>query len=403
MTKIYFGWWMVAGCALASMVGNALGLFGAGVYLHAAIMANAWSTALVSGAVTLFYVVSAILLIPVGAGIRAHGPRGVIALGGFALACGVAGIGQARAPWQAYLAFLAMGVGWACLSTTAIATTLAPWFEKFQGRAVSMASLGASVGGMIGAPLLLFGIGRIGLSRTTLIAACIALIVLWLLAFLVLRHRPADMGLYPDGGTVAGHRATTAVVDWTRGAALRTMALRSFMLTFGIGMMVQIGFLTHQIALLSRSFSAGAVSVIVSATAVAALLGRIGLARYSDRIDARLTAAIVLLLAAGAFAMIGLFPVPAILAGGSIIFGVTVGNVTTLAPIIVRREFGAPSFGPIFGAASCGIQLLTALGPGFYGMLHDWSGSYSVALLSAATLDAFAAMIIVTSGRPYPR
>jgi cyanate permease len=82
--------------------------------------------------------------------------------------------------------------------------------------------------------------------------------------------------------------------------------------------------------------------------------------------------------------------------------GLTVGNVTTLQPIIVRREFGAASFGAVFGVASCGIQLVTALGPGFYGVLHDVCRGYRVPLLLAAALDVVAAITIVF-GRPRPR
>jgi MFS family permease len=159
---VFYGSWIVAACMLCSLVGNALGLFGAGVYLHEVVTANGWTTGLVSGAVTLFYVVSALLLIPVGSGIKCYGPRSIIGFGGIALAGGVIEIGHAIVPWEAYLAFLIMGIGWVGLSTTAVATTLAPWFDKHQGRAVSIASLGASVGGIIGAPALLFGITRIG-------------------------------------------------------------------------------------------------------------------------------------------------------------------------------------------------------------------------------------------------
>jgi MFS family permease len=155
---VFYGWWIVAACMIAALVGNALGLFGAGVYLHEVVTANGWTTGLVSGAITLFYVVSALLLIPVGSGIRLFGPRPVIALAGVSLASGVMAIGQATVPWEVYLAFLFMGIGWAGLSTTAVATTLAPWFDRHQGRATSIASLGASVGGIIGPPLLLFGI-----------------------------------------------------------------------------------------------------------------------------------------------------------------------------------------------------------------------------------------------------
>ncbi len=152
--RLYYGWWIVVVCLVAGLVGNALGLFGAGVYLHAITETRGWPVGFVSGGVTLFYVVSALLLIPVGSTISRLGPRPVLALGAVAMAIGVAGIGRVNELWQAYVAFLTMGLGWACLSTTAIATTLAPWFERYQGRAVSIASLGASAGGMIGVPVL---------------------------------------------------------------------------------------------------------------------------------------------------------------------------------------------------------------------------------------------------------
>jgi MFS family permease len=398
----FYGWRIVVACMLATLVGNALGLFGAGVYLHAVVVANGWTSGLVSGAVSLFYAVSALLLIPVGSAIDRFGPRPIIALGGLAMAAGVAGIGQATAPSEAYLAFLLMGIGWAGLSTTAVATTLAPWFEKYQGRAISIASLGASAGGMLGAPVLLFGIERVGFATTTAVAGCFAMLVLLPLAGLVLRHRPQDMELFPDGLPPDRVSPTTGPSHWTRRTALRTTALRTVMASFGIGMMVQIGFLTHQVTLLAQSFGTSAVSMTVSATAVAALLGRLALARFADQIDARVTTAMVLLLAAGALGVMAVFPVPSVLVCASIIFGLTVGNVTTLSPIIVRREFGAEAFGAIFGVASCGIQLVTALGPSFYGLLHDAFGSYGAALAMAAALDILAAAVAMLGRRRTP-
>jgi MFS family permease len=186
--RVFYGWWIVAACMLSALVGNELGLFGAGVYLHEVVAANCWTTGLVSGAVTLFYVVSALLLIPVGSGIKRYGPRPIIALGGIALAGGVIEIGHATNPWEAYLAFLFMGIGWAGLSTTAVATTLAPWF-----RAVSIASLGASAGGILGAPALLFGTTRIWFASTTIVAGVFAVTMVLPLAALVLRNRPRGL------------------------------------------------------------------------------------------------------------------------------------------------------------------------------------------------------------------
>jgi cyanate permease len=117
--------------------------------------------------------------------------------------------------------------------------------------------------------------------------------------------------------------------------------------------------------------------------------------------DARVTTAVVLLIAAGSLGAMGLFPVPSVLIGASIVFGLTVGNVTTLSPIIVWREFGAQAFGLVFGVASCGIQLATALGPSLYGLLHDAFGSYNPGLIGAAGLDVAAAVVAIANrGKP---
>ncbi len=393
---------MVAVCLIAALFANALGLFGAGVYLRQLVVEKGWSTGLVSGAITLFYVVSAVLQIPLGGMIARLGPRPVFAVGTLALCAGVAGIGRVESPWQTYAAFIVMGVGWACLSMTAVATALAPWFEKYQGRAVSIASLGASVGGMAGVPILLFGIAQAGFAATTTIAAVVAFAVLLPLAWFVMKHRPQDIGLLPDGADArASVVASAPARRWNRSDALRTAALRSVMVGFGIGMLVQVGFVTHQVTMLAPVLGAAGTSATVSATAVAALVSRLLLSRFADQIDPRVTAAAVLLCAAIALASIALWPVPAVMVAACVLIGATIGNVTTLSPIIVRREFGAASFGAVFGITSCVIQLATGVGPSFYGLLHDGFGSYRVPLLLAAAMD-LVAVGAVLAGRSRP-
>ena len=400
MTRpIYYGWWIVGACVLAAMVGNALGLFGAGVYLRAITASTGWGTGAVSGAVTLFYVVSALFLIPVGSGIGRIGPRPFVAVGGLAMAAGVAGMGHVSQLWQVYVLFPLMGVGWACLSTTAVATTLAPWFEKYQGRAVSIASVGASAGGMMGPPLLLLGSEWLGFAPTTATAAVVVLIVLLPLALFVLRRRPEDMGLFPDGLPPTQDNRPRHHSRWNRADALRTSALRTTMIAFGLGMSMQIGLLTHQATLLAESLPTEAVAATISATAISALAGRLGLTKFADRIDTRTTSSVVLMTAAMSFCALAATGSPVVLIGASMLFGLTVGNVTTLSPIIVRREFGAAAFGPVFGVASCAIQLMTAVGPGFYGLLRDSSGSYHEPLLIAAALDTIAAIVILRGRR----
>jgi MFS family permease len=106
----------------------------------------------------------------------------------------------------------------------------------------------------------------------------------------------------------------------------------------------------------------------------------------------------VLLLASLAFALLALFPNKWVMIAACVVYGVTMSNITILSAIIVRREFGATSFGTVFGFASTIIQLATAMGPSFYGALREMSSSYALPLTIAAALDVIAA-VVVRSGR----
>ncbi len=398
-SKPFHGWWMVAGCMAVAIVAWSFALYGPSVYLHTISQTHHWSIGLVSSALTLSFLVNASVLSFVGSAIAKHGPRLVMALGAAIMAAGFVAMSQISEIWHVYASFALVGLGWSCLSTTAITSSLAPWFERYQGRAVSTAMLGASIGGMVGVPILLALIAWLGFNKAMIIVALILLSTVWSVSFFILRHRPQDLGLYPDGEAPVSQANKPLAKVWSRAEALRTLALRSIALTFGLALMVQIGFLTHQVSLLLPALGQAATAGCVTAAAMLAFAGRILLAKFSDRLDVRQIAFTVLLTAGASLGLGFLFPdqvwalVVCVLG-----YGFTAGNITTLPPVIVRREFGAASFGAIFGIAATLMQLMSAMGPAFFGLLYDLSGGYRLPLGLAALINVFAAVIILLGG-----
>ena len=394
--KIFHGWWMVAGCMAVATVAWSFGLYGPSVYLHTISQMHDWSIGLVSSALTLAFLVNASVLGFVGSAISKYGPQRVMALGAAVMASGFIAMSGITQIWHVYACFALMGLGWSCLSTTAITSSLAPWFDRHQGRAVSTAMLGASIGGMIGVPILLALIGAFGFSSAMLFVALIVLSTVWPISFFILKRQPQDLGLYPDGITPAGVAKASSARTWTRSAALGTTALRTVTLAFGFALMVQIGFLTHQVSLLLPSIGASGTALCVTLAAVLAFCGRILLARFSDHIDVRVIACGVLLNAAFSLGVGAIFNAHTLALVIAVLgFGLSAGSITTLPPLIVRREFGATSFGAIFGIAAMLMQLMSSLGPAFFGFLYDLSGDYQLPLALAAGLNFFAAAVIM--------
>ena len=83
-----------------------------------------------------------------------------------------------------------------------------------------------------------------------------------------------------------------------------------------------------------------------------------------------------------ALVLIAMVPGAPVLVGVTFLYGFCLGQITTLSPIIVRREFGAASFGTLYGVAGTVIQLSSAFGPALYGVARDLLGR-----LSARTRD----------------
>jgi MFS family permease len=392
--SLFYGWRIVAACFAIASIAWSLGLFGASVYLHSVSELRGWPIGLISAAITCFYLVSACASPFIGTAIARLGPRTVVRVGALCLALGVASIGQIDRPWQIYLSFVTLGVGWATLSSTAISTLLAPWFNKHQGRAISTALMGASIGGIAGVPLLVLAVEQLGLPRATLAAAAVCLAVVLPLSF-VLRLKPEEMGLLPDGAGSIDQATEATERTWTRAEAVKSWTFRTVVLAFGIAFLVQVGFLTHHVAFMAPYLGSGGASAVVSATAVAAFLGRIALARYVDRLDPRMVACGVLCVGAAGLATLSFAQSPVLIVAASLIYGLTVGNVTTLPSIIVRREFGARSFGAIYGLAAMVIGFCTAIGPSFYGTMFELFGGYPVPMFLAALLNACAAAAIM--------
>jgi cyanate permease len=142
----------------------------------------------------------------------------------------------------------------------------------------------------------------------------------------------------------------------------------------------------------------------VAATAVAAAAGRLAIAPLIDRINQRLAAAASFLVqAAGLALMLALPDQPVALYAGSIVFGLSVGNVVTLPALIVQHEFAAQSFGLVIGLVSMVGYTALAFGPTLLGLARDVAESYSVAIVLCIVLQLAGALLLLMRKPRMPR
>src|SRR5262245_21974657 len=124
---MYHGW-KVVGCAFfIATFGWGFGFYGIGVFLATLVEQHRWATSSVSSAGTVLYLVGAALITCVASAFERFGPRCVVLVAMTAMGTAAIALTRITRPWQLYLVFPLMAVGWAGMSGAALNLIVASW------------------------------------------------------------------------------------------------------------------------------------------------------------------------------------------------------------------------------------------------------------------------------------
>jgi MFS family permease len=394
------GWPVVLACFFTATFAWGFGFFGQSVYVAVLHDTRGWPLSLITGATTLYYLAGAALLMYVHRAIKVLGPRLLLVSGAVILGIATVGFTRSQAPWQLYVWSVFMAVGWAFTTVTAIATTLSYWFERRRGFALQLALNGASASGFTIAPLLTRVVDHLGLANGVLllVAACLILVVPMIL--LGVRRKPsfivASIGSAHQAGTEGDERPAFS----NEFEALRSLHFWSIAVPFSLALTAQVGFIINQTALLLPHLGIDGAGIAIALTAVAAFAGRSALAPVIDRLNQRHASSVTFVWQAAGLAVMLAMPDSAVaLYIGSIIVGLSVGNIVSLPALVIQHEFAARSFGLLVGLNTTVGTLIMAAGPGLFGLAHDLSESYAASLCLCIGLQLASSLMILCAPR----
>jgi MFS family permease len=196
-SRVFAGWWVVAGAFLCMMTGFAVAYSFAAFFgtLESEFGARRGETSLVFSISAFLYF---LLGFPGGLIADRIGPRPVVIGGLLLVAMGLVAAAQANSLWQVYLGYgLGVGVGVGLSYVPSIAA-VQRWFVRRRGTASGIAIAGIGVGTLLGAPLAHALIADFGWRQTYLVLAALT-VVGALVAGALVRSAPERYGLTPDG------------------------------------------------------------------------------------------------------------------------------------------------------------------------------------------------------------
>jgi MFS family permease len=393
----YPGWRVVLACFLVALFIFGFGLYGHAVYLAELQRLHGWSTGLISNASTLSFLLGSLLAVFTSDLMARMGTRRFLLCGIFALAASTTLLAFAETPWQLYAAYILLACGWMGMGTVVIATIVSAWFDRRRGLAISIAFNGATFGGIIIAPALIVLIGAVGFTRAMLAMTAVMIVILVPVVIgLIGVSVPASESARRGQAAIPSQPLPPAL---TRGQLVRDFGFWTITAPFSLALLAQVGFIVHQIALLEPAMGRSLAALAVAVTTTMAVIGRLCLGLVVDRLDPRAVTAGSLVTQAAALFAISQTAEPAILFAACAVYGFSIGNLITLPPLIIHREFEPAAFGTVLGLSTAICGVVSAFGPGLVGFVRGATGGYTAALMLCLTLQLVSAVIVLRRPR----
>jgi sugar phosphate permease len=445
--RIFYGWWIVAAGMGISSLTSTLFIYGFSAFFIPWRETFGWSRALLGGVVGLSRLEGGLIAPVAGWFIDKYGPRRMMFLGLGMMGIGFFALSRVNSLVMLYVVFIGLlAIGSSFGTNRPVEVTLANWFVRRRGRAMGLRTTGTGLGG---SAVFLFALLIEVFGWRT--AAMFAGVVLWGVGFplaWVMRHKPEDMGLLPDGDRVPAETGVGSVpareqaitqerqssdppaggsaeedatspqtlkphrfwmrdprpeIELTVWQALRTRAFWWMALTYaiwasmpGITTVHIAPFLSEELGL-DYLVALGALSFFVFAS----VFGRLSFGFVADYVNLRLLMAVLLVLQG-----IGIFLFSQVHSLAQvpfyvIIFAVPYGGFLPMRSVIVGYFFGRRRFGTIGGLLSFVDLPATVAAPIWVGWLADSvPGGYRIGFKIIAIILLVAAATILMTRRP---
>ena len=356
-------------------------------------------------------VMMALTGIYIGAYVDRLGGRTMMLMGTLVLSTSLALHSLIESLWTWWLLNgVAMTCGCAMVGNLVVNVTLSKWFVVNRGKAIAVAAMGVSLGGILITPFTTWLIDNIGWREAWLWLALFSACLLFPIA-LVMRRAPEDYGLQPDGYSDAelqagaGDKAEAEDrAAFTRSQAMKTVSFYALIIAFGFFSINIVVILLYTLPYLADSgFSRTEASLAMVIASIPALVSKPVWGYLVDRSPVKPLAAvsagitgIALLLIIFATEQRQLLWVYAAYS----LFGLGWGGMIPMQEVIWTGFFGRRHIGAIRGAAMPFALLLGALAPWLVGLYHDIYQQFNGALMTVALLNIFSAFLIFFAPPP---
>ena len=395
---IFYGWFIVVAAALVIFSSGPGQSFVFSIFLGSIIedtgLSLTGATALLAGSTG----VSAVLVIIVSRLADRYGPRIILVAGGLGL--GAACFGMATATniilfFVTFAGLRALGQGSLIINCVLLVNQ---WFVARRGRAIGIMSMGVVLSTATYPPVARFLIDSIGWREAYAVLGAVAIGIIVPAALFVIKNRPEDVGLFPDGYSQPPASETRqATPEVRRNAKVLTSA--SFWLvalSLGLPGLVNTGLIVHQTFIfeesgLSATLAAGVFPIYSASSAVSSLAGGF----VADRVGPKALFVFSLAVLMAAMGLVVVMDSLFLAVAYVVVLGVSLGSFIIVHGMIWAYYYGRHGLGRVQGPAMTISVCASAIGPMPLALFKDLTETYTVGILAMMALPVIAAIGLI--------
>lgn len=399
---MFYGWRCVGATLFTQSTQAGILIYSFSVIAYAIETSLAVPRASVMVASTCLSLVTSALAPFVGKLVDRVSVRRLMFCGCLAIATGFVLLSQVTAIWQVWLIFgLVLPFGNLLLGQMTSSALVTRWFRAHQGKALGISALGTSIGGML-LPLAFsnavagfswrLGLAAVGTAAALVTALAIAALV---------RDRPEDLGLQPDGASPQSAAGSPPAPDLGLAEILAMPVFWLIAVPIGLKIAVYIGTLSNLVPLaVGRGIEATTAATLLSLMAFSTAAGKLAFGFIADRVSLRIVLASAL--AALLAGLLGLSVAPSfpVMAAACLVMGLASGGLLPVWGALVATYFGRASFGRALGLTNFVMVPLTASAAPLAGYLSGATGNYSLALTVFAAALGLAVLLALLLPSP---
>jgi len=411
-TPFYYGWLILGMSALGTYAASGSAQLVLGGIQNFIFEDMGWDRSTIAYAVTAGTWTSGFLTPFIGRMADKYGPRGLMPAA--ALIGGVAFLvlGGVQSVWQFYAAYIiARAIPNPILVGVVPRTAAVNFFRRKRNLALGFSAMARPFGGSINIQVFSLIANAYSWRTAYRIHGLVALaIVLPLL--IVMRRRPSDIGLEPDGDPPQSEANQTSgqpttrpqgykpEFSWTAGEAALTWAFWLIVIAESLVTMTS-GMINFQIVPYLRD-SGSSVAVAAAGLSLSSLLGSLAnpvWGHMSDRFSPRHMVLGLLSLTSLAVALLLLLPNGALTFGAVVLYGTVAGGLNILGNMMIAQYFGRTSFGSITGLVGPFQTGALGLGPTLGALIFAYTSDYKWLFLYGV-VAYLGALVCMVAARP---